>query len=157
MRNDSTQHSVAEGEYMRSNICDTYFMLSLESHVTSSSSRLTSSDKLSALPSSTSPNVARPTWFSTFTALTNNKRGFVVLMLLHPSLFLQCQIPICEYSATICGANARSETNINNGILERHPTPETTPKQRVSFDSDRSLPTMHSVGQGTIYQGSVYS
>lgn len=60
------------------------------------------------------------------------------------------------------GLNARTETDSNHGILERHSTPENpstgkgTPKQRVSFDSDRgSLPTMHSVGQGTIYYGAV--
>ena len=135
----------------------------LESHITSSS-RLTSSDKLSALPSSTSPNVARSTWSSTFTALTNNKRGFRRSLdaASTPVPFSSKSDPDSRvFGHNIWGTtpsfNTRSETNINNGILERHSTPETTPKQRVSFDSDRSLPTMHSVGQGTIHQSSVYS
>ena len=132
-----------------------------ESHVTSSSSRLTSSDKLSALPSSTSPNVARTTRSHSFTALTNNQRGY------RRSLDASTSVPfppMADPDSRVLGHNiwgttpsfnARTENNSNSGILERHPTPEKTPNQRVSFDSDRSLPIMHSVGQGTIYKGFV--
>ena len=136
----------------------------LESHVTSSSSRLTSSDKLSALPSSssTSPNVARTAKSPAFTALANFKRGYSrSLDASTPPPFSPKADPdsrVLGYNiwGTIPSIKARTETNSNSGILERHSTPEETPKQRVSFDSDRSLPTMHSAGQGTIYQGSVY-
>ena len=136
-------------------------MYFLESHVTTSSSRLTCSDKLSALPSS-SPDVARTAKFPAFTALANNKRGY------RRSLDASTSIPFSPvadpdsrvFGHNIWGAtpslNARTESNSNSGILERHSTPEKTPNQRVSFESDRSLPTMHSVGQGTICQGPVY-
>ena len=65
--NDSTQHSVAGGEYMRSNICD-FLHTFLESHVTSSSSRLTFLLYL--------PQRVRMSIVPTFTALANNKHGF---------------------------------------------------------------------------------
>ena len=132
----------------------------LESHVTSSSSRLTSSDKLSALPSSTSPNVTRTTRSPTFTSLTNYKRGY------RRSLDASTPLPsssMADPDSRVLGHNIRSNTpsfnarveaNSNSGVLERHPTPERTP--RVSFESDRSLPTMHTVGEGIIYQSSVY-
>ena len=121
---------------------------------------MTSSDKLSALPSSTSPNVAHTTRSPTFTALANNKRGYRRSLDASTSFAFS---PMVDPDSRALGHsiwgttpnfNERTETNSNNGILERHPTPEKN--QRVSFESDRSLPTMHSVGQGTIYQRSVY-
>ena len=75
----------------------------------------------------------------------------VILMLLHPSLILQCLIPIREYSTTISGAILSCKRALKqivtrvswNAILRR--------RRRPNKDCDRSLPTMHSVGQGTIY------
>jgi hypothetical protein len=134
----------------------------LESHVTSSSSRLTSSDKLSALPSSTNPNITRTTKSPpTFTALANYKRGnrhSLENSTSRPSSSMANPDSRVLGHSTPSIKNARTETNSNSSKLERHSMPEKeTSKQRVSFDSDRSLPTMHSVGQGTIlYQGSVY-
>jgi len=141
----------------------------LESHVTSSSSRLTSSDKLSALPSSTnslSPNTIRNTRSPAFSALANSNRGYRRSLDTLP-LFSLAEPDLPAPSPSVWGTtpslNARTEPNNNIGIFQRHPTPENatpdqeTPKQRISFDSERgSLPTTRSVGQGTIYHASVY-
>ena len=139
----------------------------LESHVTSSSSRLTSSDKLSALPSSTGLLIsnANRTRSPTFVALANNQRGYRRSLdaPTSPPSFAMADPDSRRRSYSVWGntpsLNARTEPDSSNHILERHPTPENasagkeTPKQRVSFDGDHSLPTMHTVGQGTIYRG----
>ncbi|KAF8812655.1 hypothetical protein BYT27DRAFT_7159054 [Phlegmacium glaucopus] len=139
---DSASYSVAE-----------------ESHMTASSSRLTSSDKLSALPSTTissSPNAIRNTRSPSFSALANSMRGYrrsLDASTSLPSFSLaepDLPAPIPNVWGTTPSLSARTETN-NNNVFQRLPTPELgkdTPIQRVSFDSDRgSLPTMRSVGQ----------
>lgn len=126
---------------------------------------MTSSDKLSALPSSIGPNVARNTRSPAFAALTNFTRGFRrSLDEASASLpsFSKAEQDSRVVSHSIWGAtpsfNTRTETGSNSGVLERQPTPENastgreTPKQRVSFESDPgSLSNTRNVGQGTTY------
>ena len=160
---DSLSNSVAEGEYMLSNLIYTIVHNFAESHVTQSSSRLTSSDKLSALPSSANPlgpNVTRNTRSATFSTLANIKRGFrrsldaTTTSLPSFSFAEPADSPVISKNAwsTTPSFNVRTETSSNN--FQRYPTPENasngkeTPKQRVSFDNDRA--SMPSVGQGTL-------
>ncbi|KAF8185178.1 hypothetical protein BJ912DRAFT_973825 [Pholiota molesta] len=108
-----------------------------ESHATTSSSKLTSSDKLSALPTSPapSPNASRIARSSNF-AMANIKRGY------RHSLDSPSSLPVItsgDFDMQNHGRRAISrEVNLNRYNEE-------TPRQRVSFDSDRSsLPTMRS-------------
>ncbi|KAF8959454.1 hypothetical protein BDZ97DRAFT_2043648 [Flammula alnicola] len=133
-----------------------------ESHVTTSSSRLTSSDKLSALPSSPAsptPNasrIARPTTFAT----NNVKRGYRHSLDASTSLpaisAADFDFPMIPMSHSLLGTSRDTNVRLENhpGNLQRQFTPghgspgKETPRQRVSFDSDRnSLSTTRNVGQ----------
>ncbi|KAF8164730.1 hypothetical protein B0H34DRAFT_208824 [Crassisporium funariophilum] len=131
-----------------------------ESHVTSSSSKLTSSDKLSALPSPTSPNpnTSRTARSPTFSALTNVKRGYRHSLDGSTSLpsfsLADHESPALSNSVWMSNQSMNARFDAGSATYQRRNTPENastgkeTPRQRVSFDSDRnSLPTMQSVGQ----------
>lgn len=130
----------------------------LESHFAASqmtsSSKQTSSDKLSALPTSQStPNPYRNIRSPNLSSSSNHTRGY------HRSLDASTSLPSFATADFDPPRNAIHNLNSHlsaggpfsravasaEGSLER----AETPKQRVSFDSDRgSSPAKHSIRQG---------
>jgi len=133
---------------------------STESHVTTSSSKLTSSDKLSALPSPSSPvpNTARPrtSGFSMAAAKRGFRRSLDASVSLPSFSAAELDSPLLSHSVWGSSNHLASRLEGRTGN-HRQATSETgsagkdTPKQRVSFDSDRnSQPTSRGAGQGTV-------
>ena len=114
-----------------------------------SSSKQTSSDKLSALPTSQStPNPHRVLRSPNVPSSNNYTRGY------HRSLDGSTSLPsfvTAEYESPRNAINNLNSRTFRRGTPSAEVSPEKpeTPRQRVSFDSDRgSSPAKHSIRQG---------
>ncbi|KJA21607.1 hypothetical protein HYPSUDRAFT_202744 [Hypholoma sublateritium FD-334 SS-4] len=134
---------------------------STESHATRSSSKLTSSDKLSALPTSPAPSpnasrIARTSNFAMGNVLGNMKRGYrrsldssTALpgrlgtdLAIHNNPYSQGTRSVLR-DGNVSRSNEMHPTSFRSpGGLDTPSSGKETPRQRVSFDSDRP-----SVGQ----------
>ena len=101
-----------------------------ESHVTSSSSRLPSSDTLSALPQRVRMSFV-PQGLISLLRWRGHRRSLDASTSLpfSPTADLDSRVLGHNVQGTTPIFNARTESNSNSGILERHSTPEKTPKQ----------------------------
>lgn len=148
------------------------FVIFSESHATTSSSKLTSSDKLCALPTSPGPTpnasrMARTSNFVVGNGTGNVKRGY------RHSLDSSAGLPritgdsiVAHNSSFNPGSRPTPRDGSSYRFNEMHPSsfrqpgvpdsPSTsgkaTPQQRVSFDSDiHTIPTLPSAGHSGLF------